>query len=59
MILTCNLKEENIGCNFKEHDVIGVTYAEVDTVALEVATFTDTGLTANTLYYYRVRAFKN
>lgn len=46
-------------CNFKEHDVIGVTYAEVDTVALEVATFTDTGLTANTLYYYRVRAFKN
>lgn len=42
-----------------ERSTDGVTYAEVDTVALGVATFANTGLTANTLYYYRIRAFKN
>jgi peptidoglycan/xylan/chitin deacetylase (PgdA/CDA1 family) len=36
----------------------GVNYAEVDTVAVGTETFTDTGLTPYTLYYYRVKAYK-
>lgn len=42
-----------------ERSTDGVAYSEIDTVALGVDTFTDTGLSAGTLYYYRIRAFKN
>lgn len=42
-----------------ERSTDGVTYAEVDTVALGVAEYVNTGLTAGTLYYWRIRAFKN
>lgn len=38
-----------------ERSLDGITYAEVDTVAVGTETFTDT-VTADTLYYYRVRA---
>lgn len=41
-----------------ERSADGVTYAEIDTVLADVTTFTDTGLTAGTLYYYRIRAYK-
>jgi hypothetical protein len=37
----------------------GSTYEVIATLELGVATYTKTGLTANTLYYFRVRAFKN
>jgi|GEM_PF-1325275 len=40
-----------------ERSTDGITYAEVDTVSGDTATFTDTGLTQNTRYYYRVRAY--
>lgn len=33
------------------------TWAEVGTVGANVTTFTDTGLTANSTYYYRVRSY--
>lgn len=41
-----------------ERSADGVTYVEVDTVTVGTNTFTDTGLTAGTLYYYRVKAYK-
>ena len=41
-----------------ERSTDGATYAEVDTVAVGTETYTDTELTADTLYYYRVRAYK-
>jgi len=43
-----------------ERSTDGITYAEIDTVALGVAAYSDTtGLAIDTIYYYRVRAFKN
>ena len=36
---------------------VGGTYAEIDTVSTDVVTYSDTGLVAETEYYYRVRAF--
>jgi hypothetical protein len=35
------------------------TWAEIDTTAANIETYTDTTCAAGTLYYYRVRAFKN
>lgn len=35
----------------------GVTFAEIDTVAADVTTYTDTGLSHSTKYWYRVRAY--
>ncbi len=42
-----------------ERSLDGVTYAEVATVAANIVTYTNTGLTANTGYYYRIRAYKS
>lgn len=42
-----------------ERSTDGINYVEIDTVAANVVTYTNTGLTAGTLYYYRVRAFRN
>jgi hypothetical protein len=42
-----------------ERGTNGITFAEITTVALGVASYNNTGLTGNTTYYYRVRAFKN
>lgn len=37
----------------------GITYAEIDTVALGVAVYSDTtGLAIDQIYYYRVRYYK-
>lgn len=36
----------------------GITYVEVDTALAGTNTFTDTGLTSETQYFYRVRAYK-
>jgi uncharacterized repeat protein (TIGR02543 family) len=41
-----------------ERSTDGITYAEITTVATGVSTYSNTGLTADTLYYYKVRAFK-
>lgn len=41
-----------------ERSADGITYAEIDTVAVGAETFTDTGLTKETIYYYRIRAYK-
>lgn len=35
----------------------GGTYSQIATVGADVTTYSDTGLTANTTYYYRVRAY--
>jgi hypothetical protein len=41
-----------------ERSTDGVTYAEIATVLGATVTYSNTGLTAATLYYYRVRAYK-
>jgi hypothetical protein len=41
-----------------ERSTDGVTYTEIDTVTGSTATFTDTGLTGGTIYYYKARAYK-
>lgn len=41
-----------------ERSTDGVNYTEIDTVTGATATFTDTGLTSGTYYYYRVRAYR-
>jgi len=41
-----------------ERSTDGVIFAEIDTVGTDVTTYSDTGLTRGTTYYYRVRAFK-
>lgn len=40
-----------------ERSTNGSTFSQVGSTGVNVATFTDTGLTAGTLYYYRVRAY--
>lgn len=42
-----------------ERSTDGITYTEIGTVVLGVTTYSDTTCIAGTLYYYRVRAFKN
>lgn len=41
-----------------ERSTDGVTYAEIDTAVAGATTYSDIGLTANTLYYYRIRYYK-
>jgi head-tail adaptor/lysophospholipase L1-like esterase len=40
-----------------ERSLDGVTWSELTTVASTVSTYTNTGLTADTTYYYRVRCY--
>ena len=54
---TANGVEDYDGYSVERSDD-GITYAEIDTVLVGTETFTDTGLTSETLYYYRVRAYK-
>lgn len=42
-----------------ERSTDGVTYAEVTTAAAGATSKANTGLTADTLYYYRIRYYKN
>jgi len=42
-----------------ERGTDGVAFAEIDTVIATDETYTDTTCSAGTLYYYRVRAYKN
>lgn len=42
-----------------ERSTDGVTYAEVTTAITGATSKADTGLTADTLYYYRIRYYKN
>ena len=42
-----------------ERSTDGVTYAEIDTAAAGATTYSDTTCVAGTLYYYRVRYYKN
>jgi hypothetical protein len=41
-----------------ERSTDGVTYSEITTVAAGSSSYSNTGLTAGTLYYYRVRYYK-
>jgi hypothetical protein len=41
-----------------ERSLDGISYAEIDTVILGVSTYTDNTCLANTLYYYRIKAYK-
>ncbi|HUV81854.1 MAG TPA: alpha-L-fucosidase [archaeon] len=41
-----------------ERSTNGIDYSEVETVALGIATYSDTTCVANTLYYFRVKAYK-
>lgn len=41
-----------------ERSTDGINYTQIDTVLGATATYTDTGLTQATIYYYRVRAYK-
>jgi len=41
-----------------ERSLNGVDYAEIDTVDYGDEAYSDTGLDAGTLYYYRIRSFK-
>ncbi len=42
-----------------ERSADGTTYAEIDTVLVGTETYTDTGLSVYTVYFYRVRAYKS
>jgi hypothetical protein len=42
-----------------ERGTDGVAFVEIDTVVATDETYTDTTCLAGTLYYYRVRAYKN
>jgi hypothetical protein len=42
-----------------ERSLDGVTYVEITTVAAGLTTYINTGLTASTLYYYRIRYYKS
>lgn len=52
---TDNSSDET-GFKIERKTGIGGTYAEIHTTAADVTMYADTGLTANTTYYYRVRA---
>ena len=42
-----------------ERKKVGENYTEIGTVASNVSTYNDTGLSGNTTYYYRVRAYNS
>jgi titin len=42
-----------------ERSTNGVSFAQIGSVGAGVKTYSDTGLTGNTIYYYRVRANNN
>jgi hypothetical protein len=44
---------------FKIERKTGGTYAQIDTVSANVISYSSTGLTASTTYYYRVRAYNS
>jgi hypothetical protein len=41
-----------------ERSLTGDVFTKIDTVALGVATYNNTGLTTKTKYYYRVKSYK-
>jgi len=52
-----NAGTEDYDGHLLERSTDGVTYAEIDTIAVGTNTYTDT-VDADTVYYYRVRAYK-
>lgn len=42
-----------------ERKAAGGIYSQIKTVGKDITTYTDTGLSSDTLYYYRVRAYNN
>lgn len=56
--LTWTDNAKNDGGYSVEHSLNGTTWTVAGTTAANATSYSDTGLTASTLYYYRVRAFK-
>ena len=70
MELTANVNYTNITLTWKdesdnelgfkiERSLDGNIYNEIDSVGKDITTYTDTGLTPETIYYYRVRAYNS
>ncbi len=48
--------DNEIGFNIERKTGAGGTYSEIATLEADVTTYSDTGLSEDTTYYYRVRA---
>ncbi|GAI80565.1 unnamed protein product [marine sediment metagenome] len=51
--------DNEIGFNIERKTGAGGTYSEIDTREADVTTYSDTGLSEDTTYYYRVRAYND
>lgn len=49
---------DELGFKIERANDSGGPWDQIDTVGADVTTYQDTGLTPNTTYYYRVRAYK-
>ena len=47
------------GGYYIERSLNGSTWSQIGSVGADVTTYTDTGLTAGTRYYYRIRAYNS
>lgn len=51
--------DNEIGFNIERKTGAGGTYCEIATLEADVTTYSDTGLSGDTTYYYRVRAYND
>lgn len=51
--------DNEIGFNIERKTGAGGTYSEIDTREADATTYSDTGLSEDTTYYYRVRAYND
>ena len=51
--------DSEIGFNIERKTGAGGTYSEIATLEADVTTYSDTGLSEDTTYYYRVRAYND